>query len=336
MAKNMKIPAVMGNLERAILQASGPQVKIVSSRNESSTFTIGDRDDPDCHLAFDIHHKKATSKASAKAAKRLSTKDLPKGKRIKGIIDPSRGDRVKSKTEPDQYGLGRFPSLSALQEEYDAFLSSHSSMPAQDSQAHFNMDDTQSQYPQSFMNQSVDTSMDLDDQASLNGDADDVDVHRTYLRYYVPHTIPGQLKPSEAEITKQTNAELKRRLLNPARVEDEDGNRLKKVAQDAKTTKAYKYGGTRVPMEQVDENALTMQKDPGFEMVATMPASKVGLLSPLCEVVGLTSVTVTTQYDHGRRAVHLGQRSERRTVLFRFRYGLVAEGLCGYCALCLG
>lgn len=272
----MKIPAVMGNLERAILQASGPQVKIVAGQKDTSIFTIGDRDDPECLLKFDIHLKKATSKAAAKSAKKLSTKDLPKGKKVKGIIDPSRGDKIKSKTDPDQYGISKITSQAALQFNYEDFIATHSNFPPSESQSQFTQgQETQSQFSHSLADQSyADNTMDIDEaDLSLTGEAD-VEVQRTLLRYYMPNVQPGQLKLSDAEFKKQTATELQRRA-NPARDQDEHGNRLNRVAQDAKTTKAYKYGGTRVPMEQVDENALSMQKDPGFEMVATMPMSKV-------------------------------------------------------------
>ena len=250
--------------------ASGPQIKVTNSRPTKMRLTLGDMaEDPDTSIEIDIMYKKALSKAAAPTAKKMSTLGLQPGKKVADVIDPT--SNRHHKIEP--YGFGTAEDNMLSQSDLDSIF------------AHFTAED-------------ADVTMDVDETLEESRIEEEEahsmgithEVHRGYMRYYVPKPAGGEMKTLTEMAKEMQAAALERQPRNdaeddsdveidlddPERENADDGKeKLELVSMDRKLEKAYKFGGTKVPVEEIPEDKFEMAKQIGMQIMSFFPKADV-------------------------------------------------------------
>lgn len=264
---------LLGNIDRALRAAGGPQMRIPVSRPTQMNMTIGDiASDPDTSLQLQVQYRKAISKAGFPRAFKLSTLDIKPDRPPPGMYDPYLTASKLGISKPDlnKYAVGSDEAaqgLDALQQLFNRF---HKDAPARESLLQEKLDSIRQQEAQRMM--------DVDEEEQNRQSQTDSlshEVSRGYARFIVPQPDASG-KDAQGNTTLKTNAEIERTLVAAAEKGStavqlgEDGESLpvKMYDMDKEPTKAYMYGGTIVPVETLgpDESELQLDLKPGIEI----------------------------------------------------------------------
>jgi hypothetical protein len=245
--------SLIGNLERALKVATGPQIKATNSREAAMTLHIGDvAANPDESLSIDVAFKKASSRQAVDRAQKLSIINMRHGKGPKNIVNPS--GRSKIRVDNSDYGLASRRRPDQLEKAFMEFQET----AANEDEDSMDVDE-------------------VDDQAYHTHE-----VARSFMRYYAPKEDPSKT-------SSEVNRSMERAAINQRKKDanmplsesqqpqsqSQEEVPLELVDVDRPLEKAYLYGGTRVPVGDMDELKFELQIESGMEVLACMAASQV-------------------------------------------------------------
>ncbi|GAA5821247.1 hypothetical protein JCM11251_004533 [Rhodosporidiobolus azoricus] len=281
LVENLEQPSIVANARRAISAITTPQIKTTNSRADRMTLTLGDPTTyADSSLSMYIDVKKAIVPAAAPTMKKMSMRGFERAARTQAAAAAS-----QSQSQSQAHRGTKRPAPADL----DGDGTDEDDLDNLKRQARFAEKQNREKQAQMLAGEDIEmgkigTTFDktLRNEGLVIGDDEDADIatHNVLQeRRYFYRPPDKYVDPNKPPKSAQVTVKKKKQAVNGEEEEgeeDEDGEDEWREAVDAELVDAYHYGGSLVPIGDLEEDVGTLAGlKTGMEIVSFMKESDI-------------------------------------------------------------